>query len=162
MKSFGLKSSTSIIFLFLTLTQGRIQGGSIGSIVPLKPTKVALFTMNLYNSENNIAIIGHFLVHCFVTAVLWSIFNLCYSTEAVVRLNYHGLSATKKGWNNQHPTTVNNGSKNWRIVSSYLQLSWLVSIITWHWATLCYVSHNFSPRNLAGKANIRQTDWYQW
>ena len=30
----------------------------------------------------------------------------------------------KKGWNSQHPATVNNGSKKWRIVSSYLQLSW--------------------------------------
>ena len=49
------------------------------------------------------------------------------------------LSATKKGWNKQHPTTINNRSKKWTIVSSYLQLSWLDSIIAWLWATLCYV-----------------------
>jgi len=31
--------------------QGRIQGGEIGAIAPLKPTKVTLFTMILYNIE---------------------------------------------------------------------------------------------------------------
>jgi len=36
------------------LAQGWIQGGAIGAIAPLKPMKVTLFTMILYNSENNI------------------------------------------------------------------------------------------------------------
>jgi len=86
-----------------------------------------------------------------------------WPTGIIVKKFFYGRTLShKKGLNNQHPTTVNNGSKKWRIVSSYLQQSWLDSTIAWHWATLCYVSHNFSPRNLAGLANIRQTDWYQW
>ena len=34
--------------------QGRIQGEVIGAMAPLKPKKVILFIMILYNSENNI------------------------------------------------------------------------------------------------------------
>jgi len=40
--------------LKLTQNQGRIQGGRLGRLLPLKPTKVSLFTIVFYNSENNI------------------------------------------------------------------------------------------------------------
>jgi len=55
----------------LSKIQRRIQGGSIGSIATprLKPTKVTLFTMILYNWKNSIRNRGNFVVHCFVTAV---------------------------------------------------------------------------------------------
>jgi len=35
-------------------TRGGSRGGAIGAISPPKPTKVTLFTMTLYNSENSI------------------------------------------------------------------------------------------------------------
>jgi len=47
----------------------------------------------------------------------------------VTKFFYGKTLSHKKGWNNQHPTTVNNGSIKSRSVSRYLQLSWLDSII---------------------------------
>ena len=70
--------------------QGRILGGAIGAIAPLKPKKVNLSTMILYNSENNILDVRLFVVHClncFVTTVLQSILHLSYSSIAVMRLD---------------------------------------------------------------------------
>jgi len=46
--------------------QGQIQGG----LSLLEPTKVTLFTMILYNSENSIRDMRHLAVRCFITAVL--------------------------------------------------------------------------------------------
>jgi len=40
--------------LTCTCTQGRIQGGRLGRLPPLKPTKATFFTMILYNLENSI------------------------------------------------------------------------------------------------------------
>ena len=68
---------------------------AIGAIAPLKPTKVALFTMILYNSENSICDISPFAVDCFVTVVLWSMFHVSYSSEPVLRLD-------KYYWNRPH------------------------------------------------------------
>ena len=34
---------------------------------------------------------GHFVIHCFVTAVLWSILHLSYSSEAIMRLDFEIL-----------------------------------------------------------------------
>ena len=59
-------------------------------------------------------------------------------------------------------STDNIGSEKWRTVCGCLQLPWLDFIVAWHWATLCYVSHSFSPRNLAGQADPRQADRHQW
>jgi len=73
---------------------GSDQGGSRGrAIVPQKPTKVNLFTMILYNSENSICDIKPFSRPLFflVTAVLWSIPHLSCSSEAVMRLDYQIL-----------------------------------------------------------------------
>ena len=66
-------------------------GAKGGDRPPLKPTKVTLFTMILYNSENSIHEQGHFAVHCFVTALLWSLLHLSYSSEPVIRLDYQIL-----------------------------------------------------------------------
>jgi len=49
---------------------GGSKGERLGRSRPLKPTKIDLFVMILYNSEITFAIKGHFFVHCFVTAVL--------------------------------------------------------------------------------------------
>jgi len=38
----------------ITTWQGRIQGGAIGAIAPLKPTKVTFSTTILYNSERHL------------------------------------------------------------------------------------------------------------
>jgi len=48
--------------------------------IPLKFSKIALFTIIFYHSKNRIRE-GHSVVHCFVTAML-------SSCEAVVRLDY--------------------------------------------------------------------------
>jgi len=42
------------------MNQRRIQGGAIGAIAPLRPTKVCLFTIIFYKSENNIRDISPF------------------------------------------------------------------------------------------------------
>jgi len=47
--------------------------------------------MIFYNSENSIRDISHFVVHCFVTAMLQSILYPPYSSEAVLRLCYQTL-----------------------------------------------------------------------
>ena len=44
----------SYFFSGWTRLQGGSRGGAIGAIKPLKPTKVSLFTMILYNSVNSI------------------------------------------------------------------------------------------------------------
>jgi len=85
------------------------QGGEIWANDPTKkPTKVTLFAMFLYNSENNKLkpIPNRSLVelsncswfkpfcrpfHSFVTAGLWSTLNLSYSSEADMRLDYQML-----------------------------------------------------------------------
>jgi len=51
---------------------------------PQKPTKVTLFTIILYNSENNIRDIRPSCRLFFVTTVLWRILHLSYSSEAVM------------------------------------------------------------------------------
>jgi len=58
------------MYIYGVRGQGQIQGGAIGAISPLKPTKATFFTMIFNNSENRIRDIGQFAVHCFVTAVL--------------------------------------------------------------------------------------------
>ena len=70
------------------LNTGRIQGGRSH---PLKPTKVALFTMILYNSVNSIRDLDHFAVHCFVSAVL--------SASSLLQQNPVMRFATKYYWN---------------------------------------------------------------
>ena len=40
-------------------------GGATGTIPPLKPAKVTLFAMILYNSENNIRDVGSFALPLF-------------------------------------------------------------------------------------------------
>jgi len=54
------------------VARGGSQKGAIGAIAPLKPAKVTLFTMILYNSENNIRDIRPFCRPLFghITAVL--------------------------------------------------------------------------------------------
>jgi len=69
------------------LRAGADPGGAIGTIAPLKPTKVNFFTMILHNLENSICDLRPFCFHCFVTAVLWSILHLSYSSEPVMRIN---------------------------------------------------------------------------
>jgi len=49
---------------------GRIQGGDWADRPTLKPTKVTLFAMILYNSENNIRDLRPFSLYFFVTALL--------------------------------------------------------------------------------------------
>jgi len=39
-------------------------------LIPVKFNKVTLFTIILYNEKIAFAISGHFVIHCFVTAVL--------------------------------------------------------------------------------------------
>jgi len=48
--------------------------------------------MILYNSENSIRK-GHFAVHNFVAAVLWSMVNLSYSSEPVTTTKYYTLKS---------------------------------------------------------------------
>jgi len=60
----------------------------LGRSPPLNLTKVTLFTMTFYNSENNIRDIRPFCrTLSFVTAVLWSMLHLCYCSEAVMSLD---------------------------------------------------------------------------
>jgi len=64
-----------------------IQGADPGGrSPPLKPTKVTLFT-NIFTirEKTPFAIYGHFVVHSFFTAVLWSILHPSYSGEPVMR-----------------------------------------------------------------------------
>jgi len=41
-------------------SRGGSRGGGLGRSLPLKPTKVTLFTIILYNSENNLPVIRPF------------------------------------------------------------------------------------------------------
>jgi len=61
---------------------------AIWTIDPLRLTKVTLFTMIFYNSENSIRDVRPFVVHCCVTAVLRRILHHSYSSESVMRLAY--------------------------------------------------------------------------
>ena len=70
------------------IIQGRIQVGVIGVTAPPKRTKITFFTMIFTIRKTTIAIYGHFDVHCFVTAVLWSILPVSCSSELVVRLSW--------------------------------------------------------------------------
>jgi len=58
----------------LTQNQRRIQGGRLGRSLPLKPTKVYLFTIIFYNSENNIRDISPFcrLLFCHSSVVKYT------------------------------------------------------------------------------------------
>ena len=58
---------------------------AIGAIFPLKPATVTSLIIIFYNSENSIRDTRPFFVHCFVTAVLWSIRHPSYISEAVAR-----------------------------------------------------------------------------
>jgi len=71
--------------------QGRIQG-VIRAIALLEPTEVTLFTIILYNSENNIRDIRPFccLLFCHNSFVKYSSSLLQYS-EAVMRHDYQIL-----------------------------------------------------------------------
>jgi len=71
--------------------QGRIQGGAIGVIVPLKLEKVTLITMVLYNSENNIRNVRPFCCPLFCPSSFVKYTYLSYSSEAVMRLDYQIL-----------------------------------------------------------------------
>jgi len=62
-----------------------------GAVAPLKPTKVTLFTVILYDSEYNIRHTMPFCRHCFVTAVLRSILHLSHSSKAVMRIDSQTL-----------------------------------------------------------------------
>ena len=70
------------------IIQGRIQVGVIEAIAPRKRTKTTLFTMIFTIRKTAFAIYGHFGVHCFVTAVLWSILPVSCRSELVVRLSW--------------------------------------------------------------------------
>ena len=82
----GRRYDCACYTVFTRFWQGRIQGG--GRSPHLKPTKVTLFTITLYDSENSIRDIRPFSIHCFVTTVLWSILHLSYSSELIMRLVY--------------------------------------------------------------------------
>jgi len=49
-------------------------------MAPFKPAKVTLFTM-ICTIRKTFAILDLRAVHCFVTAVLWSILRLSYTSE---------------------------------------------------------------------------------
>jgi len=70
------------------IIQGRIQVGVIEAIAPRKRTKTTLFTMIFTIRKTAFAIYGHFGVHCFVTAVLWSILHVSCSSKLVMRLSW--------------------------------------------------------------------------
>ena len=60
-----------------------------GRSPPLKLTKVSLLTVILYDSENSIHLKGHFVVHCFVTAMLWSILHLLTYSSLLLSRSKH-------------------------------------------------------------------------
>jgi len=63
-----------------------LKGGSRGGrSPPPKPTKVKLYSPWFCTIQKTVfATEGHFVVHCFVTGVLWSIFHLSYSSEVII------------------------------------------------------------------------------
>jgi len=69
----------------------RYRARRLGRSPLLKPTTGTFFTMILYNSENSIRDKKPFDVHCFVTAGLWSILHVSWSSELVMRLDCQTL-----------------------------------------------------------------------
>ena len=69
--------------------QGRIQGGRLGRSFPVKPTKAILFTIILYNSQNYIRDVRPLCRPLFCHSNVVKYIHLFYSSEAVVRLDYH-------------------------------------------------------------------------
>jgi len=61
---------TAIFFVILLWIRGASRGGAVDAIAPLKPRKVTLFTIILYNSENSIRDIRPFRRPLFITTVL--------------------------------------------------------------------------------------------
>ena len=55
--------------------RGESTKGYWGDRIP-KTQEVTLFTMTVYNSENSIRNTRWFVVHCFVTEMLWGILHL--------------------------------------------------------------------------------------
>jgi len=70
--------------------QGWIHGELLGRLSPLKSTKVTLFTMILYNSENSIHDIRSFCrpLFCHSSVVKYRLLHLSYSSEPVMSLDY--------------------------------------------------------------------------
>jgi len=70
--------------------RGGSSGGALGQSPLLKPTKVTLFTIILYNSENNIRDTRPFcrpmFYHCSVE--MHSLLHLSYSSKAGMRFDY--------------------------------------------------------------------------
>jgi len=63
--------------------RGVSMGGDWSDHLPLKPTKITLFTMMLYNLESSIRDIRTLCRPLFVTAVLWSIVHPSYRSEGL-------------------------------------------------------------------------------
>ena len=74
--------------------KGFYQKKRLGRSLPLKATKVTLFTMILYNSENSIHSLRPFCLHCLVTAMLWCILHLPYSSDTAMRLDQPNITET--------------------------------------------------------------------
>jgi len=89
----ALRFRTNFLFFFhwtktcgdVIIDQGQVQRWR--SPPPLKPTKVNFFAMTLNNSENKTRETKPFCVHCFDTAVFWSVLHLFYSSEPAMILD---------------------------------------------------------------------------
>jgi len=71
---------------FLELVPSRFRGGSRGGDCPPKTSEKAFSPWFCAIRKTALAIQGHFAVHYFVTALLWSIFHFSYSIEPIMRL----------------------------------------------------------------------------
>jgi len=70
--------------------RGRIRGGNWGNR-PLKPTKVTLFTVILFNWEKSIRDIRPFCGQLFCHSSVVKYTSSLYSSEAIMRLDYQIL-----------------------------------------------------------------------
>jgi len=71
--------------------QGVKTGANPGGNRPPISYKLTLFTMTVYNSEDSIRDVRPFCSHCFVRAMLSSLFHLFYSSDPVMRLEFQIL-----------------------------------------------------------------------
>ena len=126
----------------VSLNQGRIQGARSP---PIKPTKATSFTMILYNSENSIRDVRPVCRPFFVTAVLWGILHLPYSSKRILSLDCrillnsppHKITGWIRPWSELFALKL---WKHLEVVNTYNQ-----GVIQWlHWFGLLEIKFAWS------------------